>query len=128
MSELENKTVELLDKFDSLATQYAPTVIDAAVASVQVTAIGNLVWGVFGLVCAFTTWWLSKNFSKYARKKKNDNGYMSDWDVGMTIGASVGILSSTIIAVTSVASLFNIWNWVAIFNPELAMAHIVLGL
>ena len=127
MSELENKTVEILDKFDALATQYTPAVIDGAVTAVQVTAIGDLARGIFGLACAFATWWLSKNFSQYARKEKTDD-YMSDWEIGIAIGMGAGILSSGIIAVTSVALLFDIWNWVAIWNPELATAHRVLGL
>lgn len=128
MSELETKTVELLDKFDALATQYTPTVIDGAVTAVRVTAIGDLVWGVFGLACAFIAWWLTKNFSLYARKKKDEGGYMSDWEIGIAIGMAAGILSSGIIVATSVGALFNVWNWVAIWSPELAMAHRVLGL
>lgn len=128
MKELEGKTVEILEKLDALATQYTPEVMDAAITAVKITAIGNLVWGVFGLVCAGVAWWLTKNFTGYCRVKKQDGGWMSDWQIGWALGFGIGGAVSTFIALFAISSLFEVWNWVAIFEPKLALAHRALGL
>ena len=128
MADLEQKTVEILDKLDALATQYTPEVVDGAIAAVQVTGVGNIIWGLAGAVCAYLCWWLSRNFTQYARKKKQEDGYMSDWELGIAIGFGAGIFFTGLMAMLSVVYLFDIWNWVAIFNPKLALAHRILGL
>lgn len=128
MGTLEQKAVELLDKLDALATKYTPDVIDAATSAVTVTAIGNIISGLVGVGAAVFAWWVTKNFSTYARKKKQDGGWMSDWDVGWALGLGIGGITSVIIALVSVWHLFDVWNWVALVNPKLALAHGVLGL
>ena len=128
MNELEQKALELFDRLDSLATQYTPDVVEAAVTAVSVTAIGRIAEGFIGLGCAFIAWWLATHFTEYCRKKKDDGGFMSNWEVGVAIGFGVGGLVTSIIALISISNLMHIWNWVAIFNPKLALAHKILGL
>jgi len=127
MSDLEQKTIELLDKFDKLATQYTPDAINAAISAVQVSAIGSLIWGVIGCFCAYGFWWIATHFTQYSRNKKQEDGYMSDWEFGIAIGYIGGGIVTGFIALFAVSELFEIWNWVAIFNPKLALAHKILG-
>ena len=128
MGTLEQKAVELLDKLDTMATKYTPEVIDAATSAVTVTAIGNILSGLVGIGAVIFTWWATKNFAKYCRRKHQAEGWRSDWDVGWALGLGVGGITSGIIALISVWSLFDVWNWVALFNPKLALAHRILGL
>ena len=128
MENLEQKAVELLDKLDSLATQYTPDVINAASSAVSITAMGNILTGFFGLGCIWLVWWITKNFATYARRKAEDEGWMSDWDIGWFLILGIGGVTSTVFALASIPNLFNIWNWVAIVNPKLALAHRILGL
>ena len=53
---------------------------------------------------------------------------MSDWDIGWALGLGIGGIVSMVFALVSVRALFDVWNWVGIFNPKLALAHRILGL
>lgn len=125
---LEQKVVELFDRFEELAVQYTPEVIEKATAAVSVTAIGNLVGGLSGLVAVYAVWWLTKNCATYCRNKKQDGRWANDWDIGWIISFVIGGVSGGCIAIISLFELIDIWNWVAVFNPQLALAHQVLGL
>jgi len=128
MEGLEQKTVELLDKLDKLATQYTPDVVESAVSAVQISAISNLIYGVVGLFCVVICWWLATNATRFCRKKKQDGGWGSDWEIGVALSFYVGGLVCSIMTVISIWDLFNLWNWIAILNPKLALAHRILGL
>lgn len=128
METLEQKAVDLLEKLEALATQYTPGVFDAATAAVTVTAFGNLLSGFVGIGAAFFTLWVTKNFATFCRRKRDEKGWMSDWDIGWTLGLGVGSITSTVLALCAIPALFNVWNWVALVNPKLALAHRVLGL
>ena len=128
MGTLEQKAVDILDKLENLATQYTPEVIDAATSAVTVTALGNILSGIVGIGAAIFALWVTKNFAKYCRRKRQEEGWMSDWEIGWALGLGVGGITSGLIALISVWSLFDVWNWVALFNPKLALAHRVLGL
>jgi len=124
MSAIEEKTVAVLDKLDALATQYTPDVVNGAVTAVKVTAVSNLVWGAIGLACFFAIWWMARRTLAYYRCKENFN----DGDVVLSTCAGIGLIICGIFALTTAFSLFETWNWVAIFNPKLALAHQILGL
>ena len=128
MSGLETKTVEILDKLDALTTQYAPDVIDRAVTAVSITGIHNLVNSLVGFAALYGAWFATKKITAYFVKRKKEGGYMSDWDIGYTLSYVIGVLVCVSIAMVNVWTIFDVWNWTAIFNPELAMAHRVLGL
>ena len=128
MSNLENKAVDLLDKLEALTTQYAPDVIDKAVHAVAMTGISNLVNALVGLLALVFVWYATKKLTVFFMKKKEEDGYLSDWEVGYTLSYLAGAIICVSIGLTNIWTLFDVWNWTAIFNPELAMAHRVLGL
>jgi len=128
MSDLENKAVDFLDKLEALTTQYAPDVVEKAVAAVSVTGIGNLINALLGIVCLWFAFVLTKKLVTYCINKKIENGHMSDWEFGYTLSFAIGVFICGIIGASSAFTIFDLWNWVAIFNPELALAHKVLGL
>ena len=128
MSDLENKAVEILDKLDALTTQYAPDVIEKATTAVTVTGVHNLVNSLVGFIALYGVWFATKKLTSFFVKKKQDDGYYSEWEIGYTLSYAIGGVVCVCIAMANIWTVFDVWNWTAIFNPELAMAHRVLGL
>lgn len=118
---IEQKSVEILDKLDKLATQYTPDVIDSAITSVQVTAIGNLLFGVIHVIGLIISYFL---FKKY--KKEVSSPTMEPELIAAQFVLFVVVAVISIIGVISI--YFDIWNYVSIINPKLGLAHKVLGL
>lgn len=128
MSDLESKAVDILNKMEALTTQYAPDVTEAAFMAVRVSGIGDLIICVVLVLFGSIGIYMSGRFKKFCEKKKEEApGYSSWGEVGEVIvifAIAFGGTSSLIGAIC----MFDIWLWVAIFNPELAMAHKILGL
>jgi len=125
--DLQTKAVDLLNKLESLTTQYTPEVVNEAINVVRITAVGNLIWGVIGLAGPFFIWLYSVKLIRFFTKKHKENPFEL-WEAGQI---STIVIAGAIVVVTTlcgIEKLFNIWNWVAIVNPELALAHKVLGL
>lgn len=53
MSGIEQKAVEVLDKLDAIATQYAPDVINSAIKVVQVNGLSHIFYGIIGIIGCF---------------------------------------------------------------------------
>ena len=124
MSDTDTVITDLITKLDVLATQYTPDVIDTVLAAVQITAASNLIGGTFALFfCYFLINSLKKQTAKYG-----DNIDLIDLDTGpfmSLIGKGMGITLSGLIAFFSLADL---WQWVALWDPKLGLAHKILGL
>ncbi len=117
MKDLESKAVELLTKFDDLATQYAPDVIDAALNVVVINGLSSI---ITSLSLFFAVWLLYKFL-----KVKIDG--IED-EVGKFIGIVFFWLLLFSMSSAAFARITEIWNWIAIFDPKLALAHKLLGL
>ena len=128
MSDLESKAVDILEKLEALTTQYAPDVIEKATQAVMVTGIGNLVNSLMGLLFLYIAWFATKKLTAFFVKKKEEDGLWSEWETGYTLSYVVGGLVCFILGLFYVPTIFDVWNWTAVFNPELAMANRVLGL
>lgn len=125
MKDLEQKTVEILDKLDALATQYAPEVVDSAIGIMQVSGASKIILGLLGLcfVCAIA-FSVCKGV-KYCAKKQEEN---REWEAGAPIIITLGVIFSVGILIASLTALLNVWNWVAMFDPKLALAQRIMGL
>jgi len=128
MSDLETKAVDILDKLDALTTQYAPDVVDKTIQAVVITGISNLVYALVGFLAMYGSWYATKKMTAFCIKQKEKNGYMSDWETCCILANVIGGSVCFAFAMVSIRMLFDVWNWIAIFNPELALAHRVLGL
>lgn len=122
---LEEKAVELIEKFELFAKQYTPEAIEMVKTVTQVSGISEIIDGsifsLTGVVLAFATDKLVRYFYNLEKKDNNDYFYtISSFVIGCPL-TSIAIL-------TGVSHLLDIWNWVAIFKPELAIAHKLLGL
>lgn len=133
MKDIEQKAVEILDKLEALATQYTPDVLDAAVAIVQVNGIRNVVCGFLGIAAIFLVRAVARRSREYCQAQYDafheenphaDNG----WEVGVAVSIIFGVIATLILAISSVVTLCDVWNWVAMFDPKLALAQRILGL
>lgn len=116
MNDLESKAVELLAKFDDLATQYTPEVVDAALSVVQVNGISSILFGIsLIIIVVFADVLRVKVFSKLNNQDKQ-------------VWSFFALVFMTISSIMAFFYLTSVWTWVAIFNPKLALAHQLLGL
>lgn len=104
----------LLTKLEALATEHGAEAVNTAATIVQVDGIINLLWGGF-FFCLLLTCIL---FGTFCIKKTTANPE-DDWSAGIAISILVGLFSYILCGVF----WLNVWNWIALFNPKLALAH-----
>ena len=132
---------QALTKLGELVSKHGPQAVDLAAEVVRVNAIGTIVPGLIGaLVSAASVYGACKLYALGTRKNKEHaaayNAYLKDRTgtlsnpddesiapFGIAIGLGVVALFSTI---TSLVLLTDVWAWVALFNPKLALAREVI--
>jgi len=122
---LEEKVVHLLNQLENLSKQYTPEVFDAAVAVIQMNGITEILGGLIVIVLAVAVGYISLRLYKYAGQKYEED-YMSDWNEVQGVVQWIGPIITITLLVIASCFLFDIWNWIAIFNPKLALAKTVL--
>lgn len=121
---VEEKAVELLDKLDNLVTQYAPEVYSTAVDVVRMSGINSLVWGILGAIFIATAFLIAVRITRMILRDEEPTEIEGGF---IAVGVITGLFLS-ISGLIHVTNLFKLWNWVAVFDPELALARKVLGL
>ena len=129
MSELESKAVEILDKLDNVISGYAPEVYESAIQAVRITAIGEFLSSIVMIIVAFFVIRYGIKLAQFAgnRVKNNDNKW-EDGEIERIGITAICCLVSLIMLFACVCTLVNVWNYVAIFNPELALVHKITSL
>lgn len=124
----ENQALELLKHFEELTRQFAPDVIDMAANVVLVSAINNIVFGgLVAIVLAILTFKLGNGLSRlYLKWQEKDKWF--DVDLANVITWSLCLIVILGCFFSSLFNLLDLWNWVALFKPHLALAHKILGL
>lgn len=124
---LEERIVHLLNQMENLSKQYTPEVFDAAVNVIMMNGLVKILGGLslilFAALCIFAC----TKLYVYAGKKYEEDE-LSDWNRDRDQGV-IKIVGSVVVVMLVFAAcclLFDIWNWVAIFNPKLALAKTVL--
>ena len=121
MTDATQKATELLDKLTTLTEKYAPQVYQTAVDVVQIQAVGEICLSLF---CLFSLYFCWRKILKLQKQ-----GFFDDKDEFICILSVIfGISSTLVMGMYSVCYLFDIWNWIALFNPELALAHKILNI
>lgn len=117
--DLEQAT-KLLEKLQQMMEPAVRTAYDSAIQVVQMNAVSNLVAGVICLLAVYLT----------VRNVPNEK--IEKWLESNDFIPSIGVLClcilSGVVFVIGVVTLLSPWNWVAVFNPELALARKLLGL
>ena len=122
--EIEQKLIELIEKFENLSAELAPEVVEIGLTTARFAAGQGLVYGVLALVVAGVLLWLPV---KVWSGLYDEDDAVEDkaWVVIITGVSSAPALIATIIALTN---LLNIWNWAGLFDPRIWIAARVMGL
>lgn len=121
MSDLDNKLLEVVTKFDVLATKYTPEALEMAVYVTRVDAIGDIIGVVlFSSLVLFLVF-------KFKGKIINllDEGDQPEVLIAIYSSLVLGV-SLVMSAIVLVCTLLNHWVWIAIFDPKLALAHKII--
>ncbi len=121
---VEEKAVELLDRLDNLVTQYAPEVYDTAVEVVRMSGLTEIVWGVFGICFVIVAFFIVKWLWRVTQRDE----VATDIETGFIVLGCVLTLVLIFGGIIHLGNLLHLWNWVAVFDPELALARKVLHL
>ena len=118
--ELIDKRLDAMaDKLSELAAQYGPEVTDAVLAVTRLQGFEYLIYGVLFFIPSF----LIARYAWYSFLKEGyKNKDIDEIGPGLIIGAV-----STLGFLITASNLFDIWVWVAIFEPKLFIAHKILS-
>lgn len=110
---------QAIAKLGELVSKHGPQAVDLAASVVQVDAMGNLIrGGAFG-VAALVATALCFSFWRWI---------LSDEGDGEAAGlACLGSGAALVLWVFALVPVLNVWNWVALYEPRLALAHEVLN-
>lgn len=131
---VEQKVVEMLDqlqhgavKVGEAIVQYSPDVTDAMFWVVRLNAIQNLVLAIAVLVLSAFGFWYAASLSKKIKALPEDSWNSSAKAMDLTMGKWVTRVVSSFPLVISGASLIDVWNWVAVFEPKLWLAKQIIN-
>lgn len=125
---LDQKLVEIFEKLEELVKQFQPEALDKAVNILQINAVNNIVISL--LIISLTALLLIVLWKKQGEITEHlDIEKCNTMVAGLCTAAIVlGIMFSIILSIVSLCSLLDIWNWIGIFNPKLALAKKILGM
>jgi len=116
---LEEKLVELIEEAEVLATQLTPQAIELGKSIAVIEGIDNLVCGVAFASASFICFKVVKAFIK---RGEENHSAQEECAIGAIASGFVGVIT----AIPALYQLFNVWNYVAIINPVLYIAHKVI--
>lgn len=121
--DLQDKTLELINKFEQIAQELTPEVVDIAFFVARISGLKSIIIGVFfAIVCTAFLRAASKIRAKYNESILSENWEDDDaytWVVFITCAIIVGSISAIL--------LLNLWSYVAIISPEVYIGHKILG-
>ncbi len=108
---MESTIEQILNK---LTNEWAPAVLELGIQMKFWDGVGTIIIGVSLLGLSILLGMLSRYFWRKHRAKLY---------AGCDFGAVFFGMISVLLLVPVGILLLDIWNWVAIFNPKLALAH-----
>ncbi len=106
----------LVEKYDALATQLAPEAMDLALQATQVSGAGYIITGLVLL-----SMWTALMVVAWKIKPESDIDDKYVTKMLLMIIASVGLL------VPGFLMTIDLWNWVAIWRPDLALTNDIIN-
>lgn len=113
---------EALDKLGHLIQAHGQQAVDAASSVVQMDALNELTNLPFAMILLTIAWFVTRRWLKWLQADDGDS------ELPAIVGFPVaGIwLFAAFWTYQALFTLLNVWTWVALFNPHLALAHRVL--
>lgn len=126
---LEDKLIGMLDALENGAVQvgeqvvkYSPEVADAALWVIRIDSaqalLSSLAWLFVCVIPAIFFYKLAKKFAK------EENGKHGDAEAVLWSGAFSAIFTGA--AMIPASGLFNLWNWIGMFEPKLKLAKDII--
>ena len=108
---------QLVGKYDALATQIAPEALDMAVQTTQMGGLVLVVTGLFLLILYFSIIY----FAYKLNPTFNTNSDKTGWQIAIITFCSFFFLIPGFVMVV------DMWNWIAIWHPDLALTHQIIN-
>jgi hypothetical protein len=120
---LTDKFLEIINQLQTTVSAHGQEAVNLALASIQIDALGNI---ISGIVASFGVYFLYR-FGKWIfRQTKEEESSLCDQDEIFYIYSIIAGLGSIALFICSLILLFDIWNYVAIINPKLYLAHTIV--
>ncbi len=121
LASLEDKAVELIEKFESIAEDHGPQAIELGLDAVRIIGLQSVVGHVIFLFIVLGFIYAAKKMWNVIEnwKPEDHNNHKVDHDFWPTF--PFGVLCVGIFAFGGIlmVRLFSVWGWVALFYPEL---------
>ena len=115
---IEFNVDQALAKLGELVSKHGPDAVNLAAQVVQVDALNRLTNLPFFAALSAATFMLARWFLKRADAIEDEYD-RTGWHIGMAFSGGASVLTF----IPAVWTLFDVWMWVALFNPKLALAH-----
>jgi len=115
-----------LAKLEALVAAHGPQAVDVAAHVAQINALNTLAelpgYGLLAGVGAYSARWCFRRADR-----RDPDGYRDEDQIFWLIPAGLTAVASFFMLGAAVTALFDVWAWVALFNPKLALAHQILA-
>ena len=111
------KVTDVLVQIETLITQTAPEVLESTIMAVQLSALNTIVGT---MICILVIGILSKLSKKAIESVENEDD--------QRIFGIFRYIFGGLLLFAAVLPLIDMWLWIAIFNPKLAVIRQILGL
>ena len=122
---MEEKLIEYLEAFESLAVEYTPQAIELASWVARISAIQVIATGI---VYVLVAWFLMCLANRFVRRGKeiyrSDESY--NYEMWFVLG-TFSCLGSIGLFAASLLKLLNIFAWVGMFRPEVWIVYKALN-
>lgn len=114
---LQTALAQILDQLQGAASQYGPQAVQTLLAATRFDGLQNILYGIGFLAIAALCLYQAR------RLHRIKSGWSQEQEFGVIACWVFGVLAT----IGSLATLGNVWNWVAVFNPVLALAHYLIA-
>jgi hypothetical protein len=129
----EEKAVELINRFDTLATEVAPQIVDLGLLTARIAAGTAVLWSVVGLatmvICIYISYRGFRRTDGIDIPEDPDSSEYSLAKTKMMYAESsmfaYGVLS--VMGFLTFVTNFSLFAFVGVFYPQVWIAKIVLG-
>lgn len=128
MPKLEDRIVDLSSKLEAIAREKAPEAWEVALAVVRVDALGQILVGVLLVAGAFFLIRVGRSWVATATAIEKERGerYSNNDEIKYGTRGVVALCFGAVAATGGAVCLLSIWNYVALYRPELVIARRLL--
>lgn len=118
VNDIEKIAKDLTDQATLVAKQYGPQAWNVICGVKRIDSIGYLVIGFILLIVGI----FSGLFLRALTRHHDEWGWSPDACIASIVASIVGVF----LGVIGICMVLNVWNWVGISDPGLAIAHDVI--